>query len=87
MKKTIVLLISVVFLFSAFAQKSLTITGKIQGFTEGKIYLNKLASSKPIKVDSVDVKNGNFTFVYGITNADAYMINFGNFRSGVVIFP
>lgn len=87
MKKTIVLLISVVFLFSAFAQKSLTIKGKVDGFTEGKIYLNKLTSSSPIRIDSVDVKNGEFTFVYGITNADAYMVNFGNFRSGVVIFP
>ena len=87
MKKTIVLLISVVFLFSAFAQKSLTITGKVEGFTEGTIYLNKLASPSPIKIDSIDVNNGNFTFVKGITNTDVYMINFGKSRSGVVIFP
>jgi peroxiredoxin len=87
MKKTIVLLISVVFLFSAFAQKSLTITGKVEGFFEGKIYLNKLASPSPVTIDSVDVNKGDFTFVKGITNSDAYMINFGKSRSNVIIFP
>ena len=87
MKKTIVLLISVVFLFSAYAQKSLTIAGKVEGFTEGKIYLNKLASTSLIKIDSIDVNKGDFSFTKGITNADIYMINFGKSRSGVVIFP
>ena len=87
MKKTIVLLISIMFICSAFAQKSLTIKGKVEGFTEGKIYLNKLASRNIIKVDSTNVNNGNFTFASGITNSDVYMINFGKSRSGVVIFP
>ena len=87
MKKTIVLLISIMFICSAFAQKSLTITGKVEGFTEGKIYLNKLVSPNVIKVDSVDVNKGNFTFASGITNTNVYMINFGKSRSGVIIFP
>jgi len=87
MKKAIVLLISIMFICSAYAQKSLTITGKVEGFAEGKIYLNKLASRSVIKVDSTDVNKGNFTFINGIANTDVYMINFGASRSGVIIFP
>jgi peroxiredoxin len=87
MKKIIVLLTAVVFMSAAFAQKTLTITGKVEGFPEGKIYLNKLAQPAPIKIDSIDVKNGDFTFAKGVTNSDVYMINFGKARSGVAIFP
>ncbi len=87
MKKIIVLLISVVLFSAAFAQKSLTITGKVEGFPEGKIYLNKIASSTPVKVDSIDVKNGAFAFTKGVTNTDVYTINFGKSRAGVTIFP
>ena len=87
MKKIIVLLISVLFFSSGFAQKSLTITGKVEGFAEGKIYLNKITSPTPTKIDSIDVKNGAFTFSKGITNTDVYMVNFGKSRSGVVVFP
>jgi len=87
MKKIIVLLISVILFSAAYAQKSLTISGKVEGFPEGKIYLNKVGSSTPIKVDSIDVKNGAFSFTKGITNTDVYTVIFGKSRSGVTIFP
>jgi peroxiredoxin len=87
MKKIIVLLISVILFSAAYAQKSLTISGKVEGFPEGKIYLNKVASSTPIKIDSIDVNNGAFSFTKGITNTDVYTINFGKSRGGVTIFP
>ena len=87
MKKIIFLLISVVFLASAFAQKTLTITGKAEGYPEGKIYLSKVTSPTPTKIDSLDVKNGSFSFSKGITNTDVYMVIFGKSRSGVILFP
>ncbi|MDP4289580.1 MAG: TlpA disulfide reductase family protein [Bacteroidota bacterium] len=109
MKKAIVLLISVVLLSSAFAQKTLpakgkvlqktavardnaeheglSITGKIEGFTEGKIYLNKLIYPNSIKIDSFDLTNGNFSFTKDISNTNVYSINFGKRHSGVIIFP
>jgi len=87
MKKIIVLLISVVFLTSAFAQKTLTITGKVEGYPEGKIYLSKVTSPAPTRIDSIDVKDGSFSFSKGITNTDVYMVIFGKSRSGVILFP
>ena len=87
MKKIIVLLISVVLFSTTFAQKSLTISGKVEGFPEGKVYLNKVGSSTPIKVDSIDVKNGVFVFTKGVTNTDVYTVNFGKSRAGVTLFP
>ncbi len=87
MKKIIVLFSALSLLFSANAQKSLTINGKVDGFTEGKVYLNKMALQKPIKVDSIDAINGAFTFSKGITSSDIYMINFGKVRAGVFLFP
>jgi len=87
MKKIIVLLISIVFLSSAFAQKTLTVSGKVEGFAEGKIYLSKITSPTPTKIDSIDVNNGSFAFTKGIANTDVYMINFGKSRSGVILFP
>lgn len=87
MKKIIVLLLSVGLFSSAFAQKSLIITGKVEGFPEGKIFLTKVTTPTPTKIDSVDVSNGAFTFSNGITNTDVYTINFGKSRSGVVLFP
>jgi len=87
MKKIIVLLISIVFLTSAFAQKPLTVTGKVEGFPEGKIYLSKVTSPAPTKIDSIDVKDGSFSFTQGITNTDVYMVIFGKSRSGVILFP
>jgi len=106
MKKLIVLLISIVFICSTFAQKTtpvqgkvapktatnqanktttpaavatkaITITGKVEGYAEGKIYLSKVGAPTIVKLDSVDVANGAFTFTNGITNNDIYMINFG----------
>jgi peroxiredoxin len=87
MKKIIVLLISIVFLSSAFAQNSLTISGKVEGYAEGKIYLSKVTTPTPTKIDSIDVNNGSFAFSKGISNTNVYMINFGKSRSGVIIFP
>jgi peroxiredoxin len=87
MKKIIVLFSALTLLFSANAQKSLTINGKVDGLTEGKVYLNKMASQKPIKIDSIDATNGSFTFTKGITASDIYMINFGKIRSAVFLFP
>ena len=87
MKKIIVLLFSIVLLTSGFAQKNLTITGKVEGYPDGKIFLTKVTTPTPTKIDSVDVSNGAFTFSNGITNTDVYTVNFGKSRSGVVLFP
>ena len=87
MKKIIVLFSALSLLLSANAQKNLTINGKVDGLTEGKVYLNKMASQKPIQIDSIDAVNGNFTFTKGISASDIYMLNFGKIRAGVFIFP
>jgi peroxiredoxin len=87
MKKIIVLLISVFFLTSAFAQETLTVTGKVEGYPEGKIYLSKVTSPAPTKIDSIDVNDGSFSFTKGIGNTDVYMVIFGKSRSGVILFP
>lgn len=87
MKKIIVLFSALSLLFSANAQKSLTITGKVDGLTEGKVYLSKMASQSPIKVDSTVAVNGSFAFKKGIAATDIYMLNFGKARAGVLLFP
>ncbi len=77
MKKTLFSLVLILALASC-KQEGYRITGEIQGIEEGKVYLLKAETREMVKVDSVTLTNGAFTFTGSVEYPGLYMIEAEN---------
>lgn len=62
------------------------LTGKLDGMTEGKIYLSKLQENDLVKIDSTDLIEGAFSFSGKVDSPDLYYIEIQGKRTPIQIF-
>lgn len=83
------LLATILFLITlnSYAQNQLVINGKVDGKTEGKIYLYSWAGEKPVKIDSTTISTGIFSINKTTPLPAIYMLTFGKSRTPLFLFP
>lgn len=75
MKKLLFAVAAILVLFaSCDTQKKYELSGKIEGQSEGKIYLSIEKDRDLVKIDSVDIVDGTFKFVGHVDVADMYYL-------------
>jgi len=75
MKKILFAVAAISVLFaSCDTQKKYELSGKIEGQSEGKIYLSIEQDRDLVKIDSVDIVDGTFKFVGHVDVADMYYL-------------
>ncbi|MFA8432929.1 MAG: redoxin domain-containing protein [Marinifilaceae bacterium] len=74
------------FFVSCDSGNKYTVSGKIAGVTEGKVYLNKLNGREFAKVDSADLVDGGFTFTGTVANPDVRYITIEGERASIMFF-
>ncbi|MDE5423119.1 AhpC/TSA family protein [Ancylomarina sp. DW003] len=87
MKKLLFAVLAISVLFAACdTQKKYELSGKIEGQSEGKIFLNIEKDRKLEKIDSVEIVNGEFKFVGSVPVADMYYLQIEDKRGALPFF-
>ncbi len=87
MKKLLFAVLAISVLFAACdTQKKYVLSGKIEGQSEGKIYLNIEKDRELVKIDSADIVDGAFTLEGSVEVADLYYLQVGDKRGVISIF-
>lgn len=87
MKKLFVALSAAGLLMSACAQKEqYKVTGKIEGKTEGQVYLAKVQDNKLVNIDTATIAEGTFVFEGKVDSPDRYFIQFEGEKGNIQFF-
>ncbi len=87
MKKLLFAVVAISVLFAACdTQKKYELSGKIEGQSEGKIYLNIEKDRKLVKIDSADIVNGAFKIEGSVAVADMYYLQVDDKRGALPFF-
>jgi peroxiredoxin len=73
-------------LMCACSKKNVEISGELKGLNNTKVALNKLEGGRPTVVDSVEVKDGKFSFVLPRTDAQLFLVMIKDRQEPVVFF-
>ena len=72
--------------YNSFSQNHLVINGKVDGKSEGKVYLLTWNGEKPVKVDSAIVSSGVFNLNSSVTLPAVYLMSLASVKSRLPIF-
>lgn len=87
MKKLLFAVVAISVLFAACdTQKKYELSGKIEGQSEGKIYLNIEKDRELVKIDSADLVNGVFKLEGSVVVADLYYLQIDDKRGAIPVF-
>ncbi len=87
MKKTsIISLVILILLGCSQKPSSYTISGKINGITEGKVVLQKKSEGEYVTIDSTQMKAGNFTFTGKINSPEIYYLKIADKKKPINFF-
>ena len=87
MKKLLFAVLAISVLFAACdTQKKYELSGKIEGQSEGKIFLNIEKDRKLVKIDSADIVNGEFKIAGSVDVADMYYLQIDDKRGAIPFF-
>lgn len=87
MKKLLFVGVALSVLFAACdTQKKYELSGKIEGQTEGKIFLNIEKDRQLVKIDSADIVNGEFKIEGSVAVPDMYYLQIGDKRGAIPVF-
>jgi len=87
MKKLFVTISAIGLLFASCSKTDqYKLTGHIEGFQDGKVYLSKLQDNELVKIDSVDYKNGAFELKGNVNQPDLYFIELQGQRIPIQFF-
>jgi len=82
-------LLFAIFLFithNSYSQNHLVINGKVDGKSDGTVYLLTWNGEKPIKIDSAKVSGGVFNFNTSVSLPAVYLISLAGVKSRFPIF-
>jgi len=85
MKKLIYGFVAIALLFSCSSEPQYKIKGQIDGLNSGTAFLQKIDKRIPISIDSVEIKDGKFTFTGSIDDPDFYIIKVSDTLSEIPI--
>ncbi|MDM8161664.1 TlpA disulfide reductase family protein [Labilibaculum sp. K2S] len=74
------------FLGSCTSKDQYKLTGKVEGMTEGKVYLSKLQDNKLVKTDSTEMTTTGFSFEGTVASPDLYYIELDGQRGAIQLF-
>ncbi|MCZ4694421.1 AhpC/TSA family protein [Ancylomarina euxinus] len=87
MKKLLFAAVAISVLFAACdTQKKYELSGKIEGQSEGKIYLNIEKNRELVKIDSADIVDGAFKIEGHVAVADMYYLQIDDKRGAIPVF-
>lgn len=87
MKKIFIAIAAIgLFLGSCTSSDQYKLTGKVEGMTEGKVYLSKLQDNKLVKTDSTEMTAAGFSFEGTVTSPDLYYIELEGQRGAIQVF-
>ncbi|BAX80712.1 TlpA disulfide reductase family protein [Labilibaculum antarcticum] len=87
MKKIFIAIAAIgLFLGSCTSADQYKLTGKVEGMTEGKVYLSKLQDNKLVKTDSTEMTANGFSFEGTVTSPDLYYIELEGQRGAIQVF-
>jgi len=87
MKKLLFAVVAISVLFAACdTQKKYVLSGKIEGQSEGKIYLNIEKGRELVKIDSADIVDGVFKLEGSVAVADLYYLQIDDKRGAIPVF-
>ena len=87
MKKLLFAVAAISVLFAACdTQKKYVLSGKIEGQSEGKIYLNIEKGRELVKIDSADIVDGVFKLEGSVAVADLYYLQIDDKRGAIPVF-
>ena len=86
MKKLLLFAIFLFIVFNSYSQTHLVINGKVDGKTEGIVYLLTWNGEKPVKIDSAKVIGGVFNFNKSVPLPAVYLMSLAAVKSRLPIF-
>ncbi|MDQ1771349.1 redoxin domain-containing protein [Labilibaculum sp. A4] len=87
MKKIFIAIAAIgLFLGSCTSKDQYKLTGKVEGMTEGKVYLSKLQDNKLVKTDSTVMTATGFSFEGTVASPDLYYIELEGQRGAIQLF-
>ena len=87
MKKLLFAVVAISVLFAACdTQKKYVLSGKIEGQSEGKIYLNIEKDRELVKIDSADIVDGVFKLEGSVAVADLYYLQVDDKKGAISLY-
>jgi peroxiredoxin len=87
MKKIFIAIAAIgLFLGSCTSADQYKLTGKVEGVTEGKVYLSKLQDNKLVKTDSTEMTATGFSFKGTLASPDLFYIELEGQRGAIQVF-
>ncbi|WP_320017845.1 TlpA disulfide reductase family protein [Labilibaculum manganireducens] len=87
MKKIFIAIAAIgLFLGSCTSKDQYKLTGKVEGMTEGKVYLSKLQDNKLEKTDSTEMTATGFSFEGTVASPDLYYLELEGQRGAIQLF-
>lgn len=83
MKKVIYSIVALALLFSCSTEPQYKIKGQIDGLNSGTAFLQKIDKRVPVSIDSVEIKDGKFSFKGIIDEPDFYIIKLSDTLSAI----
>ncbi|PKQ65150.1 hypothetical protein BZG02_04810 [Labilibaculum filiforme] len=74
------------FLGACTSKEEYKLTGKVEGVTEGKVFLSKLQDNKLVKTDSTEMTATGFTFQGTVASPDLYYIQLDGQGGAIQVF-
>ncbi|WP_066628209.1 TlpA disulfide reductase family protein [Labilibacter marinus] len=84
--KNLFLVALMAIIFAACQPTSYTITGTIEGVTEGKAILQNIVDGRPAPIDTAEIVEGKFTFTGTAAEPELYLIFVAENRTPIVFF-
>jgi len=87
MKQLLLFAIFLFITFNSYSQNQLVINGKVDGITDGTIYLYNWTGEKPLKIDSATISGGTFSFNKTISLPAVYFLTIVKSKTPIFLFP
>jgi hypothetical protein len=87
MKPQLLIAILCFITFNSYSQSQLVVNGKVEGKTEGTIYLYNWTGAKPVKIDSATISGGQFSINKTVSLPAVYMLTMDKTRMPIFLFP
>ena len=87
MKQLLLFAIFLIITFNSYSQNQLVINGKVDGKTDGTIYLYNWTGEKPLKIDSATISGGTFSFNKTVPIPAVYFLTIVKSKTPIFLFP
>jgi hypothetical protein len=87
MKQHLLIAILCIFTFGSYSQNQLVLNGKVDGKRQGTIYLYNWTGVKPVKIDSITISEGWFSFNKTLPLPAVYVLTLEKSHQPIFLFP